>query len=71
MLGNDNASLIARNNLAMTLAAQGRNREASEQIDIALNLAADSPLLDELLDTQSIILSTDNGLSNLRGIKAE
>jgi tetratricopeptide (TPR) repeat protein len=64
MLRNDDTSLIARNNLAMTLAAQGRNREALLQIDTALNLAADSPLLEELLDTQSIILSTDNGASN-------
>ena len=64
MLRNDDASLIARNNLAMTLLAQGRNDEAREQIDTALNLAADSPLLEELLDTQSIILSTNIGTSN-------
>ncbi len=55
----------------MTLAAQGRNREALEQIDAALNLAADSPLLEELLDTQSIILSAGNGASNWRGSKVE
>ncbi len=60
MLRNDDASLIARNNLAMTFAAQGRNREALEQIDAALNLAADSPLREELLDTQRIILSAVN-----------
>lgn len=64
MLRNDAASLTARNNLAMTLAAQGRDREALEQIDTALNLATDSPLLKELLDTQSIILSADKGAAN-------
>jgi Flp pilus assembly protein TadD len=57
MLRNDSTSLIARNNLAMTLVAQGRENEALEQINTALTLAADSPLLDELLDTQSIILT--------------
>jgi tetratricopeptide (TPR) repeat protein len=60
MLRNDHASLIARNNLAMTLAAQGRNREALEQINTALNLAVDSPLREELLDTQRIILTAVN-----------
>ena len=60
MLRNDDASLIARNNLAMTLAAQGRNREALLQIDAALNLAVDSSLLEELLDTQRIILTAAN-----------
>ena len=64
MLRNDDASLIARNNLAMTLMAQGRNSEALEQIDTALNFAADSPLLEELMDTQSIILRAANGASN-------
>lgn len=60
----DESSLTARNNLAMTLAAQGRNREALEQINTALKLAADSPLLEDLLDTQNIILSTANSASN-------
>lgn len=64
MLRNDEASLNARNNLAMTLMAQGRNSEALEQIDTALNFAADSPLLEELMDTQSIILRAANGASN-------
>ncbi len=71
ILRNDEASLIARNNLAMTLVAQGRNREALEQIDTALNLAVDSPLLEELLDTQSSILSTDIDAWNQRGIGVE
>ena len=60
MLRNDAASLIAHNNLAMTLAAQGRNREALLQIDAALNLAVDSPLVEELLDTQRIIRTAVN-----------
>ena len=64
MLRNDTASLIAHNNLAMTLAAQGRDKEALAQIDAALNLAAGSPLREELLDTQSVILSADKGGSN-------
>ena len=64
MLRIDDESLIARNNLAMTLAAQGRNREALEQIDTALSRVGDSPLLDELLDTRNMILSTDNSASN-------
>ncbi len=64
MLRGDAASLIARNNLAMTLVAQGRNRDALEQIDSALELADGSPLLEELLDTQRIILSAVNGASN-------
>ena len=64
MLVVDESSLIARNNLAMTLAAQGRNREALEQINTALKLAADSPLLEDLLDTRNIILSTANSASN-------
>lgn len=60
MLRNDETLLIARNNLAMTLAAQGRTSEALEQIDIALKRASDSPLLEELLDTQSTILTAVN-----------
>lgn len=64
MLRKDDALLIARNNLAMTLLAQGRNSEALEQIDTALHLAANSPLLEELLDTQTIILSTLEGMSH-------
>jgi hypothetical protein len=64
MLQQDDTLLIARNNLAMTLAAQGRDSEALAQIDTALNLADGSPLLDELLDTQTIILSTPKGMSN-------
>jgi tetratricopeptide (TPR) repeat protein len=71
MLGNDDVSLVARNNLAMTLAAQGRNREALLQINTALNLASDSPLLEELLDTQNTILSTDNRASIQRGTEVE
>jgi tetratricopeptide (TPR) repeat protein len=64
MLRNDDASLVARNNLAMTLAAQGRNGEALEHISAALKLAADSPLRGELLDSKNIILSAGNGASN-------
>lgn len=64
ILRHDEASVIARNNLAMTLLAQGRNSEALRQIDSALNLAVGSPLLDQLQDTQSTILSTLNGMSN-------
>ncbi len=64
MLRKDDASLIARNNLAMTLVAQGRNSEALAQIDTALNQADGSPLLEELLDTQTIILRTPKGISN-------
>jgi hypothetical protein len=64
MLRKDDTLLIARNNLAMTLVAQGRNSEALAQIDTALNLADGSPLLDELLDTQTIILRTPRGMSN-------
>ncbi len=64
MLRNDEAPLIARNNLAMTLAAQGRNEDALKEIDAALNLATDPMLVDELLDTQSIILSARTGASN-------
>jgi tetratricopeptide (TPR) repeat protein len=57
MLSIDSGLLIARNNLAMAMAAQGRNSEAREQIDTALQLAVDSPFLEELLDTQEMILS--------------
>jgi hypothetical protein len=64
MLSEDSGSLIARNNLAMTLVALGRNSEAREQIDAALNLADDSPLLEELLDTQKTILRTAKGAPN-------
>lgn len=64
MLQRDDTLLIARNNLAMTLLAQGRNSEALAQIDTALNLAVGSPLLEELLDTRTIILSTLKGMLN-------
>jgi Flp pilus assembly protein TadD len=58
MLRKDSSLLIARNNLAMTLEAQGRNQEAREQIDAALQLAAGSPLLEELQDTGRTILAS-------------
>lgn len=64
MLHYDSASLIARNNLAMALAAQGRRQDALEQIDTALLLAVGSPLLDELRDTQATILGTAADTSN-------
>lgn len=64
ILRSNEASLIARNNLAMTLLAQGRHSEALQQIDSALNRAVGSPLLDQLRDTQSIVLSTHNGMSH-------
>jgi len=57
ILRNNNASLIAHNNLAMTLLALGRSSEALDQINTGLELAVDSPMLEELQDTQSIILS--------------
>jgi len=58
ILRNDNSSLIAYNNLAMTLLALGRNEEALDQIDVALTLAKGSPLLGELQDTRNIIFGT-------------
>lgn len=61
ILGRDQGFLIARNNLAMTFIAQGRAREAIEQIDTALKHALGSPLREELLDTRSTILSTLEG----------
>ncbi len=64
MLSEDSSSLIARNNLAMTLVALGQSEQALEQIDIALTLAEDSPLLHELLDTKKIILATPKAASN-------
>jgi hypothetical protein len=64
MLSKDSASLVARNNLAITLVALGQRDVALEQIDIALALAEGSPLLDELLDTQKIILGASQGAPN-------
>jgi hypothetical protein len=55
MLSEDSSSLLARNNLAMTLVALVRNDRALEQIDIALVLAEGSPLLDELQDTKKLL----------------
>lgn len=64
MLSEDSSLLTARNNLAMTLVALGQSDQALEQIDIALALAEGSPLLEELLDTQKLILSTPRGAPN-------
>jgi tetratricopeptide (TPR) repeat protein len=64
LLSEDSGSLIARNNLAMTMLALGRNREAREQIDAALKIAAGSPLLADLLDTQETILSASQRTSD-------
>ena len=64
MLNADSTSLIARNNLAMTLVALGQSDRAQEQIDIALALAVDSPMLQELLDTRNIVQSTSQSPSN-------
>lgn len=64
MLRHDSASLVARNNLAMTLAAQGRRQDALEQIDSALLLAVGSPLLPDLKDTQATILASADDASN-------
>ena len=64
MLGEDSSSLVARNNLAMTLVDLGQSEQALEQIDIALTLAEDSPLLHELLDTKQIILGTREVATN-------
>ena len=63
MLRHDSASLVARNNLAMTLAAQGRRQDALEQIDGALLLAVGSPLLHDLKDTQATILGSADDAS--------
>ncbi|MGB5344951.1 MAG: tetratricopeptide repeat protein, partial [Woeseia sp.] len=52
----DPDSLGARNNLAMTLLAQGRHAEALAEIDIALQDAADSPLRIDLLNTRETIV---------------
>jgi tetratricopeptide (TPR) repeat protein len=64
LLSEDSGSLIARNNLAMTMLVLGRNREAREQIDAALKIAAGSPLLADLLDTQETILSASQRTSD-------
>jgi tetratricopeptide (TPR) repeat protein len=64
MLSEDNRLLTARNNLAMTLVAMGQVDDALEQVDIALTLAKDSPLLEELLDTQKTILATAKSATN-------
>jgi tetratricopeptide (TPR) repeat protein len=56
MLNENISALMVRNNLAMTLVALGENDLALEQIDIALTLAGESPLLPELLDTKQVIL---------------
>jgi hypothetical protein len=64
MLSEDSSLLTARNNLAMTLVALGQSDQALEQIDIALTLAEGSPLLEELLDTRKLILSTPRGAPN-------
>jgi hypothetical protein len=58
ILNEDGSSLIARNNLAMTLIALGRSDAALEQIEAALELATGSPLLEILQDTRSIALSS-------------
>jgi tetratricopeptide (TPR) repeat protein len=64
MLSEDSSLLTARNNLAMTLVALGDNDQALKQIDIALTLAEESPLLHELLDTRKIVLSTPEDTTN-------
>lgn len=56
LLALDPLSLGARNNLAMTLLAQGRHAEALAEIDIALQDAADSPLRIDLLNTRETIV---------------
>jgi len=58
MLKEDSSSLIARNNLAMTLVALGRNDAALEQIEMALEHATGSPLLEILQDTRRITLDS-------------
>lgn len=64
MLTEDGDSLVARNNLAMTLVALDQGDDALRQIDIALALAEGSPLRDELLDTRNTILATAEAASN-------
>jgi tetratricopeptide (TPR) repeat protein len=64
ILGEDSRSLTARNNLAMTLAALGRDDEAREQIDIALALAEESLLQGELQDTRKTILGARTSATN-------
>ena len=64
LLSEDSSLLTARNNLAMTLVALGQRDDALQQIDIALALAEGSPLRDELLDTQRIILNTSQSALN-------
>jgi hypothetical protein len=64
MLSEDSSLLTARNNLAMTLVALGDNDQALKQIDIALTLAEESPLLHELLDTRKFVLSTPEDTTN-------
>lgn len=56
LLEKDPAFLGARNNLAMTLLAQGRHAEALAQIDHALEDAGESPLRVNLLETRNTIL---------------
>lgn len=57
LLVQDESQLGARNNLAMTLLAQGRRSEALAEIDSALAAAADSPLRVDLLDTRLTIIN--------------
>ena len=57
ILQSDAALLSARNNLAMTLLAQDRKSDAITEIETALDLAAGSPLEEELQDTRRIIMS--------------
>jgi hypothetical protein len=64
MLSEEGGSLLVRNNLAMTLAALGQSDAALEHIDLALALAGDSPLREELLNTQRTILGTSRGTQN-------
>jgi tetratricopeptide (TPR) repeat protein len=61
LISEDGSLLTARNNLAMTLVALGHSDDALQQIDVALVLAEDSPLREELLDTRNIVLSASQG----------
>jgi tetratricopeptide (TPR) repeat protein len=56
-LQNDAALLSVRNNLAMTLLAQGRTSDAISAIQTAIDLAAGSSLENELQDTRQLIMS--------------
>ena len=47
--------VVARNNLAMTLHKQGRNREAMREIEVALEQADSPALIEELLDSKTQI----------------